>query len=268
MNESKWRLLLESPLGCRVMAFAGFGLCLFAVINNVNHRSGGRIESLSEFLSYIETNEILISIIGIYMLFAFLYAAKNAEKMKREKWRNYKPGKTIEDPYENVIADYEARQRMKPIPYTMGSGEYEITFLVSPGYSWDGEASVREEIGYVSAAVMTSEIGSVASCRYHVATEDELLEEDYDTPEELVQENYESLAKRTKENTPIQQMIVDEKNIVHYYIARYKKNNQKWQKAYAVCEVEHGKVFELELSYASWEYKVTEKDIELFFTFV
>ncbi len=267
MSVNKWKLLLESPWGCRITGFSMFGICLFGLINNINRDSGGDIESFSELWSYFGEDEIVISVLGLYFLFAFLYAAKNAEKMKRQKWRNHRPKEQVEDPYENAIARYEEKQRMKPNPYTMGRGKYEITFLVPPGYSWVGESELDEKSGYVFSPVMLRETGGMVMCTYNVATEEELIEGDYYTPEELVQDDYELLAKKTQENTKIQQMVVDGRYVVHYYIARYKEGRDKFQEIYAACEVERGKVFEFQLTFASWKYKVTENDMEPFFQF-
>lgn len=267
MSRSKWKLLLASPLGCRIMAVVMFGICFVAVINNIYMASGGYVESFSELISCFGKDEIGISIIGIYCLVAFLYAGNNAEKMKREQRRNSNSEDEIEDPYENVIARFEEKQKMKPRPYTMGSGRYEISFLVPPAYSWDEEAEVHEDLGYVSSPVMDSEIGGMVHCSYNVATEEELFENDYSSPEELVREDFELLSKKTQENTKIQQLVVDGRYIVYYYIARYKKNRDKFQSVYAACELEPGKVFEVEMTYATWEYRLTEKDLEPFFQF-
>lgn len=267
MRNRRWEALLKSPIGCRITAVVMFGICFVAVINNIYMASGGYIESFSELTSYFGEDEIVISIIGIYFLVAFLYAGNNAEKMKREQRRNGNREDEIEDPYENVIARFEEKQKMKPRPYTMGSGQYEISFLVPPVYSWDEEAEVHEDLGYVSSPVMESEIGGMVHCHYNVATEEELFENDYSSPEELVQENFELLSKKTQENTKIQQLVVDGRYIVHYYIACYRKNRDKFQSVYAACELEPGKVFEVEMTYASWEYRLTEKDLEPFFQF-
>ena len=259
MNERKWKLLLASPIGCRVMAIVIFGLCLFAVVNNIYHASGGYIGSFSELTSYFGKDEIVISIMGIYFFVAFLYAGHNAVKMQKEQRRNHNRADELEDPYENVIARFEEKQKMKPRPYTMGSGQYEISFLVPATYSWDKEEEVDENLGYVSSPVMTSEIGGIVHCCYNVATEDD--------PEELVHEDYKLLSKKTQENTKLQQIVVDGRYIVHYFIARYKENRNKFQRVYAACELEPGKVFEMEMTYASWEYRLTEKDLEPFFRF-
>lgn len=265
MNRRKWELLLSSPIGCRVVAFVIFGLCLFAVINNIYNASGGYIGSFSEFISYFGEDEIVISIMGICFSAAFLYASKNAEKMRRERIKN--GNREMEDSYEGVLARYEEKQKMKPIPYTMGYGEYEISFLVPPSFSWEEEAEVHTDLGYVSSPMMTSDIGSMVHCCYNVATEEEIREDEYSHPEELVQEDYQLLSKKTQENTKIKQFVVDGKYIVHYYIARYKKGRDKFQTIFAACELEPGKVFEYQLTYASWEYKVTEQDMEPFFRF-
>lgn len=265
MSNRKWKLLLASPTGCRVMAFSTLGICLFAVINNIYHISGGYIASFSELISCFGKDEIGISIIGIYFFFAFMYAAKNAKKMRKEQRRN--GNREVEAPYEGVIARFEEKQKMKPLSYTMGSGIYQISFLVPPTYSWDAEAETNEELGYVLSPVMMHENGGMANCCYNVATEEEIREDAYSHPEELVQEDFELLSKKTQENTKIKQLVVDGKYVVYYYIARYKKGRDKFQTIYAACELELGKVFEFALTYASWEYKVTEQDMEPFFCF-
>lgn len=267
MNEKKWKLLLASPIGCRVVAVVILGLCIFAVINNINYASGGYIGSFSELISYFGEDEIIISIMGIVLFGIFMYASNNAQKIQREQRRNRNQKNEIEDPYENVIARFEEKQNMKPHPYMMGSGQYKISFLVPPTYSWEEEAEVHEELGYVSSPVMTHETGGVVHCCYNVATEEELLEDEYMHPKELVQEDYELLSQKTQENTKILQFVVDGRYIVHYFIARYKENRNKFQRVYAACELEPGKVFEVEMTFASWEYGLAEKDLEPFFQF-
>lgn len=267
MNERKWKLLLASPIGCRVMAIAILGLCIFAVINNINHASGGYIGSVSEWISCFGEDEIIISIIGIVFFVIFMYAGNNAKKIQREQRRNRNRENEIEDPYENVIARFEEKQKMKPRPYTMGSGQYEISFLVPPTYSWEEETEVHEDLGYVSSPIMTHETGGIVHCNYNLATEEELLENDYYHPEELVQEDYELLSRKTQENTKILQFVVDGRYTVHYFIARYKENRNKIQRLFAACELAPGKVFEVEMTFASWEYELTEKDLEPFFQF-
>jgi len=52
MSNREWKLLLASPIACRVIAIIFLGMCVSAVVFNIYNASGGCIGSFSGLKLY------------------------------------------------------------------------------------------------------------------------------------------------------------------------------------------------------------------------
>lgn len=176
--------------------------------------------------------------------------------------------KNEEDWDETVEAD--ASTYKKSVPYVLKQGKYSITFMVPDNYSWNQnkEPDIDEELDLVLFPRFTRENSSaIVDCRYQFEDEADVESGDYSDAEEYINDQLDYLSEKERKDVKIQQTVVEGKYIVYYFVRHTREGLDKYKMLYAVCEVERGKIFELEMCQLSWQDLVDIKEIEEFFRF-
>ena len=172
---------------------------------------------------------------------------------------------TLEDEEAEFVEEISVVK--EAVPYVFEQGKFSVRFMVPGDYTWDEKdvPEVDEELGMVMFPRFTRANGDLVDCRLHVEPIEDLENGDAIDAEEAVQDNFGYLSDKEKKGVSICQTVVDGKYIVHYFVTKERSGFDKYQSLYAVCDIDRGKYFEVEMLCGYWKPELDVSAVESFF---
>lgn len=255
--------ILESRVGCIVMAICCLVLGIYALCFNAYNRADGNADSISEWLSYVTQEDVITLIVCIIFFVVFLLASKNADKRHLKDLEELLWSEDYEEEIDNSLAQTTAGT------YVLEQGKFSIQFMVPYNYTWDKKEKpdIDEDLGMVMFPRFTGEDGRIMDCQLHIEPTEDVENGDNIDALEDVQDQFGYLSEKEQKNVKIKQVVVDGKYIVHYFVEKKKSGFDKLQRLYAACDLDRGKYFVLEMWCMSWKPELDVEDFSEFFHF-
>ncbi len=273
MSNREWKLLLASPTACRVIAIIFLGMCVTAVVFNIYNASGGYIGSFSELMLYFGKDEIIISVMGLVLFVAFMYAGHNAVKMKElqeDEW----DGQDAEceeidktyygDTLEETITTDEVVVTEPFKSHTITFEGTTVTFKAPTAFKKMEDEEPMEfapdDLERFADITFTTEDVDMFTCYLHAPHA-----ENYANAEEYVKYNLAGCSDVKEKDKKLEHTVLNGR-ICYYYIVRYKNKFGKFQDLCAACDVGDGKIYAVEVDRTGWEKNLILDEVECFFT--
>ena len=260
----KLKILLKSPIGCKVTAFSLLGICIAAVIFNLYHALGGECSSFDELLSCFTKDDLVILIMGIGFFVFFMWASGNA-KRKQEKEKQQTKASNAPAAAENdeSVKGYEEDYISEKQKCTLNYLDEQVTFYIPANCSLveiDSHEEI-EESGLVFASCNTAEGDFINVCLCPAKDEYEGGARAY------IEDEFSELSPKVQEKAKVEQMLISGR-ICYYFVVCYRENGNKWQQVYMACDVGANNIFAVELDSVDNKRELSIMDIQDMFHFV
>lgn len=248
-----------------IMGLLVFSAFTADAVGNIKEQSGGYIGSFDALMDCFTgevVRSLVFAVIGFCGLVYSVYVLV----------RHYRGNSTdVWDTEEYDIAEEDniASVSKGSLSYVLNQGNLSVQFMVPGDYTWNKKEKpdVNEDLGMVMFPRFTREDGRIVDCQLHVGTIEDVESGDYIDAEEDVQDHFEYLSEKQQKSVKIRQTVVGGKYIAHYFVTKEKSGFDKMQRLYAVCDLDKGKYFTLEMWCMSWEPELDIEDFAGFFEF-